>query len=264
MIKSSKINCLFIITIIIFIFGFFLVRPYLLQETGLLYAGDDESYFAHASALAFFQFPDYSKEYFTVGSQYPMHSIGPGIMAFPFVLSFSLIDRFENSSIVEARHINNVRESWSLFGFVISTIFYFFFGVFLLYKALNYYYDERISFYSILFMILFQFFPLYIFRRPILSHIYEFFLQAVLIYVLVKDSKTKFLYNIKWWFIVLIGTIIGLITLVRYNNILFALLWPIVIFCFRDNKFSFKKYIKKLTIIYTTAFVFIFVFKLLF
>ena len=79
--KSDK---LFWITIIIFIFAFFIFRPYFMQERGLLYVGDDESYFAHATSLAFFQFPDYSKEYFTVGGQYPMHSIGPGIMAFPF------------------------------------------------------------------------------------------------------------------------------------------------------------------------------------
>jgi hypothetical protein len=259
-IKADK---LFLVTIIIFVFAFFIFRPYFMQERGLLYVGDDESYFAYATSLAFFQFPDYSKEYFSVGGRYPMHSIGPGIMAFPFVFSFSLIDRMQHSPIIEKRDITNIIDSWTLFGFIISTIFYFYFGVVLIYKALNYYYNERISFYVILFMILFQFFPLYVFRRPILSHIYEFFLQAVLIYILVKDSKTKFLDNIKWWGSVLLGIIIGLITLVRYNNLFFSLLWPIIIFCLRDKSFNFKKHFKKLVIIYSTAFVLIFLFKLL-
>lgn len=65
--KNDK---LFWITIIIFIFVFFIFRPYFMQERGLLYVGDDESYFVHATSLAFFQFPDYSKEYFSVGGQY--------------------------------------------------------------------------------------------------------------------------------------------------------------------------------------------------
>ena len=261
--SKLKNDKLFWITIIIFIFAFFIFRPYFMQERGLLYVGDDESYFAHATSLAYFQFPNYTKEYFSVGGQYPMHSIGPGIMAFPFVFSFSLIDRLQGSSIVEKRDISNIIDSWTLFGFMISTIFYFYFGVVLLFKALKFYFDERISFYSILFMILFQFFPLYVFRRPMLSNIFEFFLQAALIYILLKDTKTKYLDNIRWWFLVLIGLIIGLITLVRYNNVFFSLLWPIVIFCLRDTGFNLKKYYKKLVIIYSTAFVLIFFFKLL-
>ena len=232
-----------------------------MQERGLLYGGDDEGYFAHATSLTFFQFPDYSKEYFNVGGEYPMHSIGPGIMAYPFVFSFSLIDRLQNSPIVEKRDISNIIHSWTLFGFIISTMFYFYFGVVLLYKALNFCFEERISFFAILFMILFQFFPLYVFRRPVLSHIYEFFLQAVLIYILLKDSKTKFLDNIKWWLSVSIGITIGLVTLVRINNLFFSLLWPIVIFCFRD-KFNFKKYYKSLITIYLTALILILLFKL--
>lgn len=267
--SKLKNDKLFWITIIIFIFAFFIFRPYFMQERGLLYSGDDTGYFAHATSLAFFHFPDYSKEYFTYAADdlptndksQPMHSIGPGIMAFPFVISFSLIDRLQNSPIVEKREINNIIHSWTLFGFIISTIFYFYFGIVLLYKGLKYYFEERISFFAILFMILFQFFPLYVFRRPILSHIYEFFLQAVLIYILLKDSKTKFIDNIKWWLSVLIGITIGLITLVRINDLFFSLLWPIVIFCFRD-KFNFKKYYKSLITIYLTALIIILLFKL--
>lgn len=260
---------LFWITIIIFIFAFFIFRPYFMQERGLLYGGDDEGYFAHATSLVFFQFPDYSKEYYTdAGTEqppnennYPMHSIGPGLMAFPFVLTFSFIDRLQNNSIVEKRTLENVIDSWSLFGFVISTIFYFYMGIFLLYKALRKYFDDRICFYSILFMILFQYFFLYVFRRPVLSHIYEFFLQSILVYFLIKDSKTKFIINTKLWFSVLVGVLIGLIVLVRNNNILFAALWPIVLFCFENNRFSLKNSWKKLIIIYFVGIILVFIFK---
>ena len=232
-----------------------------MQERGLLYAGDDEGYFATATSLTFFQFPDYSKEYFISGGEYPLSSVGPGVMAFPFVFSFSLIDRLEHSTIVEQRAISNIIGSWSLFGFILSTIFYFYFGIIFLYKALKYYFDDRICFYSILFMILFQYFFLYVFRRPGLSHIYEFFLQSVLIYILIRYSKTKFLGTINLWFSILVGVIIGLVVLVRYNNLLFALLWPIALFCFENNRFNLKNNWKKLSISYFSGFVLVFLFK---
>ena len=242
------------ITIIIFILAFLVFRPYLMQYHGLCYVGDDECYFAHATSLVFFQYPDYSKEaYGSYPGDYPPHSIGPAVMAFPFVLSFSLIDRIQNSPIIETRIGSSNAESWTLFGFVISTFFYFYLGILLLFKGLRHHFDENISFYSILFMILFQFFALYVFRRPILSHVYEFFLQSTLIFILLKDAKTKFLDNIKIYFYIIIGIAIGLIAIVRYNNILFSIFWPIVILCFRDKKFEFKKYFNKLAIIYFTG-----------
>ena len=64
-----------------------------MQQTGLMYGGDDQSYFAHASSLAFGQFPSYQNEVFTSGKGSPKHSIGSGVMAAPFVFVFSLIDR---------------------------------------------------------------------------------------------------------------------------------------------------------------------------
>ena len=249
------------ITIIIFIFAFFIFRPYHMQESGLLYAGDDEGYFATATSLAFFQFPDYSKEHYISGGEYPLSSIGPGIMAAPFVLFFSIIDRLEHSPIAVQRDRSNIIGSWSLFGFILSTFFYFYLGLVFLYKALKYYFDDRVCFYSILFMILFQYFPLYVFRRPVFSHVYEFFLQSVLIYILIKDSKTKFLSNTKLWFSILIGVIIGLIALVRYNNLFFSLLWPIALFCFVNNKFNLKNNWKKILVSYIFGILMVFLFK---
>jgi len=76
------------ITVSIFICAFLLMRPYHLQDRTLCYTGDDYSYFAHASSLVFGQFPSYEKEFFVAGDTSPLHSIGPGLMAAPFVFDF--------------------------------------------------------------------------------------------------------------------------------------------------------------------------------
>jgi hypothetical protein len=226
-----------------------------------MYSNDDEGYFAHASSIVFFKFPSYEKESWVGGGKYPQHSIGPSIMAVPFVMAGSLIDRLEGSAIVEQRDRENIEGSWSLFGFVISTLFYFYIGIIFLYFGLNHYFDEKTSLLTILFMILFQYFPLYLFRRPVFSHIYEFALQSILIYILLRNHKTGFLEKTGKKIAVLVGLLIALTFLVRYNNIIFALIWPVVIFCFWNGKFQFKKRWKELSISYSTALVIIFIFK---
>jgi hypothetical protein len=228
-----------------------------------MYSGDDEGYFAHSGSIVFFKFPSYEKESWLGGGNYPQYGIGPSIMASPFVLIGSLIDRIEGSSIVSERNNDNIKDSWALFGFVLSTLFYFYIGIIFLYLGLIYYFDEKISFFTILFMVLFQYFPLYLFRRPIFSHVYEFTLQSILIYILLKNYKTDFLANASKKLIVLIGLIIGMIFLVRYNNVIFTLIWPVVIFCIKDGKFYFKKNWAKLSLSYLMAIVLILIFKLI-
>jgi len=242
--------------------GFLLLLPYHLQNDGLMYGYDDESYFAHASSIAFFQFPSYKKESYRVGDTMPKHSIGPGIMAAPFVFIFSQIDRIQKSPIIEKRTKQVIKKSWALFGFDIATLIYFCLACFLLYYGLNYYFDPKISFLSVSFMILIQGFPLFVFRRPVFSHTYEFFLQSLLIYILLRDYKSPFIKNLKIKFSILLGLVISLIFLVRYNNILIAALWPLVIF--RVNSYcSFTEKLKDLIIVYATFIIMIFLFKFL-
>ena len=226
-----------------------------------MYSNDDEGYFAHSSSMVFFKFPSYEKESWVGGGKYPQHSIGPSIMAVPFVMAGSLIDRLEGSAIVEQRNRENIEDSWSLFGFVISTLFYFYIGIIFLYFGLNHYFDEKTSFLAILFMILFQYFPLYLFRRPVFSHIYEFALQSILIYLLLRNYKTGFLEKTGKKIAILVGLLIALTFLVRYNNIIFTIIWPVILFCFGNEKFQFKKRWKELLISYSTALVIIFIFK---
>ncbi len=217
------------ITFFIFICAFFLFRPYHLQKSGLCYIGDDHSYFAHACSLAFGEFPSYDKEFYISGGDAPKGSIGSGILAAPFVFSFSFLDRLASSDIIYERTPGNIPHSWSLFGFVFASSFYFWLGCFLLYKGLSCYFKKNVAQAAIILMVLCQGIPLFVFRRPVFSHIYEFFIQASFVFLLLRiNAKNRFRFN-KYLFSIAIGILSGLIFLVRLNDFLIALLWPIII-----------------------------------
>jgi hypothetical protein len=253
------------LTLGIMILGFFLLRPYQIQKPGLMYAGDDQAYMAHATSIAFLQFPSYEKEDFYEKGELPQpkHSIGPGLMASPFVFLGALIDRAYNSPLIQNRRVGGINSSWMVFGFGIATIIYFYLGVLFLFKGLLYHYDERTAFLSILCMIIFEIFGLYVFRRPIFSHVYEFFLQSICVYFLLTDLKTGFLEKPSGVFLGILGLIIGLIVLVRYNNVAVALMWPIVLFKFRKTPIPGGDTLKYLTTIYGIAITSVLVFALI-
>lgn len=214
------------ITIAILISAFFLLRPYQIQKFGQCYRGDDFSYFAHATAIAYGQYPSYDKEYFDNGERSPLHSIGPGIMAAPFVFAFSLIDRVSGADIVKQRTADNIRHSWSMFGFVVSSCVYFWLGCWLLYSASIKFCSMRHTVLALVLMILFQGIPIYVFRRPIFSHAYEFFLQSFMVYLYFKP-KTDKQPSLGYWLTV--GITLGLMPLVRYNNMVAAGFWWLVL-----------------------------------
>lgn len=254
----------FYLSVIMFIFSFLLLRPYHLERNGLKYGGDDDSYMAHATSLAFFQFPSYAKENFSSGAETPMHSVGPGIMASPFVFCFSILDRIEKNPLVEQRKGKDISKSWTLFGFVVSTYFYFWLACFLLFMGLKYFVKDTAAFYSVLLMILVQGVCLYVYRRPVFSHIYELFLQSFFVYILLKNEKTGFLESRKIPAVIGIGILSSLVFLVRYNNIALTFAWPAVLFLFNGGKISInKKNIESMILSYLVAFAMIFVFKIL-
>ncbi len=252
-----------VITIFIFFCVFLLLRPYHLQQTGLRYGGDDESYFAQSSSLPVGQFPSYEKEYFTVRKNYPLHSIGPGLMAAPFVFIFSLIDRASGSDVVYQRTLENTSQSWSLFGFVFASSFYFWLACFLLYKGLRYYFQHRHASLAVILMVLCQGIPLFVFRRPIFSHVYEFFLQSLLVFVLLKTNKKDSLNSRGYWAAFGIGIVIGLMFLVRLNNIIAAFVWPLVLL--GNNRFDVRKarFWKTISLTYAVSAVLIIGFKVI-
>lgn len=252
-----------IITLYFFILIFILLRPYHLQQSGLLYGGDDYSYFAHASSLAFGQFPSYEKEHFISGDRSPKHFIGSGLMAAPFVYIFSLIDRMIGSGIINLRTAENIPHSWSAFGFVFATCFYFWIACFLLYKGLRYIFKNRHASLAVILMVLCQGVPLFAFRRPVFPHIYEFFIQSLLVFLLLKNNKIDLNLMQNYWILFGIGITIGLIVLVRFNNVLAAIIWPPVLLI--NNRSAIKKscFWKALIFTYASAVIFVIAFKII-
>lgn len=215
----------------IFVIGFLLFRPYRMQSSGMLYAGDDYSYFAHATSLVYGQFPAYEKEYFMLyDGKRPMHGIGSGLMAAPFVFLFSTIDRLTGNPIVQQRRPENITQSWTLYGFVIASIFYLWAGCFFLYKALRYHFEEHESVLAVFLMVICQGIPLFAYRRPVFSHIFEFFAMCVLVWwmLLPKEKWSRWSEGLKG--AVTLGIVLGLLELVRLNDVMMILIWPLVLF----------------------------------
>lgn len=211
------------ISIAIFLAAFFLLRPYALQNNGMWYAGDDYHYFAVSSSLAFGQYPSYTHEFLPAPDKCPITSPGPGVLAAPFVFAFSFIDRLEGSSIVDHRTYDNVAGSWSQFGFIFSSVFYFCVACFLLYRACVSVAGPQASSWAVILMIICQGLPLFAFRRPIFSHTAEFFMQSLIVYCYLRNlaSEGRFIDDpLKY---MLVGAISAMLFLVRYNNILMAL-----------------------------------------
>ena len=248
---------------VIYIFAaLFFLNPLQLHETGLMHyrVHDDASYFSHASALAFFKFPSYENEL----TNSPAHSMGAGLMAAPFVFLFSGIDRWQEHAVVQKRTTENIGNSWSLFGFVVATQVYFLLGIFCLYRSLGLFFDEKVVLVGLVFLFFCEYFPLYLFRRPVLSHIYEFFLQSVFVSLLLCHLKTGVVHRVKVYTIILFGLIAGMMILVRYNNILFAFMWPVVLLqVHNQNRLDLLQSAKRVVPVWAVALSFFTFFKLL-
>ncbi|MCD4779980.1 MAG: hypothetical protein K8S27_05450 [Candidatus Omnitrophica bacterium] len=245
----------------IFICAVLLFSPYRMQYHGVWYSDDDWDYFAHSTAIAFGEFPSYKKEFFQSGVT-PLGSIGPGLMAAPFVFGFSLLDRLETAPIVEKRTLDSTKKSWSHFGFVFASSLYFILGCLLLYDGLVRYVPDRYASWSIILMIICQGIPLFVYRRPIFSHVFEFFLQSCMVYLLLlKGRRVDILKNL--WTRFGVGVLIGLIYLVRFNNVFSAVAWPLVLSFDRWKAVLRWAFWKKVIPIFFAAFVMIVLFKIL-
>ncbi len=215
------------ISFFIFLSVFFIFQPDALHRYGLIYKGDDWSYFAHATSLAFGQFPSYSKEYWMIGDGAPAHPSGPGLMAAPFVFLFSFIDRIIGSDIILQRTAANSRWSWSLFGFIVATSFYLWAGCALLFQGLRQHIHKKNAAWAIILMVLVQGAPLFAFHRPVFSHIYELAIGSFFIYLLLDTIGRR--RPLQGWEIAAAGLACGLGMLVRFNFIFMALSWPILL-----------------------------------
>ncbi len=223
------------IAVAIFLSSFFLLRPFIMEFYGLMYPDDDFDYFAHSTSLAFGQFPSYKKEFIMGSMNGPERAIGTGIMAAPFVFAFSWLDRLNGSDIAEKRTPTNVQTSWAIFGFIFASVFYFCLSCLLLYWSTQLVAGPSLAVWATILMVICQGMPIYAYRRPVFSHTPEFFLQSLFVYLLIKNELGGGNLMKKRWSFVLLGVPAGLMALTRYNNVLFAVVWPLL-FLSRDMR----------------------------
>lgn len=217
-----KVSLLFFLTV------FVLFRPFQLQTSGMLYGGDDSSYFAYSTSMVYFQYPHMEKEFVDEFNIPPLSRIGPGLMAAPFVGLFSIVDRITGHPIVEKRTRTNIVDSWSLFGSFFASVVYLWLSCFLLYRALLFYVKSEIASLSVILMVLCQGAMLYAVRRPIFSHVYELFIQSAFLYLFVRRLAMKSEQLNRNWILALTG-LCALALLVRQNGIVYATTWPALI-----------------------------------
>lgn len=246
------------LSFLLFLTVFFLLRPYQMQNSAMMYAGDDYSYFAHTSALVTLSYPNYSREVFQTGGDLPIHSIGSSLMALPFTATFSLVDRVVNPSFFEQRSNENIKKSWTLYGFVLASIFYFILGTCLLYLVIKGRHCTLTALWSTSLMVLAQGLPLYAFRRPLFSHSFEFFLFSLMIFYwfTVKD---KIVNKNNKWFCLQLALISGLTILVRENNAILAMLFP-ALMLYNENTAK-KEYLRVLFSTYMVSIFIVVLFK---
>lgn len=239
-----------LVSTLLFVSVFFLFRPHLYLSPGPIYGGDDYSYFAYSTAFAFGTYPHFDKEFIDEGGSVPpLSRIGPGLMAAPLVTAFSLIDRVTGSTIVNQRTRENVSQSWSAFGSVLSSLICLWFACYLLFLGLKKFVPEKYASWAIILMVLAQGTPLFAIRRGVFSHVYELLIQSIFFFFFSKaltPKKSPALTSP-----VLIGGTIILLCLVRQNGLLYATVWPALIYYAERLKFDakfFRKYFATVTL----------------
>ena len=147
--------------------------------------GDDLSYLSHAFTMGLDFDLDYANEPATrksANGRVASHPMGPGLMAAPFVALFSTVDRLGDHPVISNHAMYS--GSWSYFGFLFSTVFYYFSGIMLYYRAMV---QIRPLPATTAFLLLASSGAAYFaMNRFTLGHSFEFFLLAVIFWGMVR------------------------------------------------------------------------------
>lgn len=235
------------ITFVFFLCGFFLFRPFQMQKVGMLYPGDDRSYFAYSTAFVFGEYPSFEKEWVDEFAVPPLSRVGHGIMAAPFVALFSIVDRLQEAPILKERTRETILPSWSVFGALLASVIYAWLSCWLLYIALRGFVSKTTASTVVILMVMCQGALLYAFRRPVFSHVPELFLQSLGFFfftqkliqpteVFSRSNRTRF-----FWLCVF-SLITAFMLLIRQNSVVYAFLWPVAFFCFTKQGLQFKQW----------------------
>lgn len=212
--KPSRRQVVWLVSMVLV--GLFYIEPLWLISEEL--STDAAAYFSHAATLALDLDLDYANEptiLVTLDGR-GGGPIGSGVMAAPFVGALSMLDRVRGHPVVEDHRA--FRFSWSLFGFQLSTLFFFLVGVWLYWRAGRLIVpglDPRLNF-------LFAFstgVPFYVLRRFAMTHAFEYaalalgFWAAVRLYDALKRDEAM-----RLW-IGLAGLAVLVSLAVRMNNL---------------------------------------------
>ena len=199
------------------------------------YFNDETSYLSHAFTIGLDFDLDYSNEIrqgLEINKFIPPHPIGVGVLSAPFVFLFSIIDRIVDHPII-LNH-NDYKNSWSLFGFILSVQIYFFMGILLYWKALSILFND-IKIIHVMFIILSTGMLYYVLNGIVHVHAFEFFILSLVLWCSIKLNLCKKKSRLRWIFSLSIALFIGLLT--RYNNINMLII-PLFIF-------GYIKYLRK-------------------
>ncbi len=234
MINNRK-NLLRII-LLIFVLLAFLRIDYRFKTT-VECCSDEYDYFMHASTIALDFDLDYSNQkpgefaYYKNNKTTPIGFIGTGILAAPFLLIGNSLSNLFNEDI-KSEILN-----YKLFFYSLSSVFYYFFSYWLIFKSLNLL-NIKTNKYFLLLIFSGSGMTYYAFERFGMTHVFEIFTMSALIFTSIKyfleSTESKKLYGI------LIPIIITTGFLTRMSNFYIFLIPLIIKYLIIDRKIPIR------------------------
>ena len=197
---------------------------------------DDLSHWLHAATVAYDFDIDYKNDYFVDESTFsketniPYHPPGAGYLSSPFVFLFSL---FDNSFVERLNPIG----SFAYLGFFCASLFYCWFGLFLLFKIFE---SKNIDKnYFVIFSVLVGTLTHFVTTRFVMSHAVEFFLCSWLCYLFETTNKTYKISNLTN-----IGLVYFLLSFTRPSTFIYSLC--LLIIYLKKKDINFKNFLNLL------------------
>jgi len=229
----------------------FLFKPtWLLNNESLSVGSDDLSYWLHSSTLAFDYDINYLDDFEFDHVNYhpekntPYHGPGSGYAAAIFVKLFSFFDSANNLESIRSNPIG----SFSLLGYLFSTLFYCYLGFYYIGKLLefkNLNLNKKIIFLLIFVSSLAH----YVSNRFLMAHSFEFFLVS---YIFYKFETSSNIFSKRTFF--LLSLSFFLLSITRPSTFIYSL----ALFGIYWNKFYFKKQDIFSNLLITSGFIFLY------
>lgn len=150
---------------------------------------DDASYLAHGFTLGLdhnLQYQNSVAEWKTYNQKAAAHPIGPGLLAAPFISIFAMIDKMNHDEVLNNH--TQFQYSWSFFGFVFASVFFFIAGLFCYRSALRCL-SFSLSSKHLLFVVSSFGILFYVLFRPVMGHSFEFFTIALCFWASCKSYR---------------------------------------------------------------------------